>query len=137
MSNQSKLINNGLVNLTCSHEVKAMTDRLEALLVEKGFTVFSRIDHAAGAKKIGKYLRPTELLIFGNPNSGTPLMQNIQTCAIDLPQKFLIWEDATGKVWISYNDPNYLIQRHSLTSCDELIKKIENSLKNIIEEALK
>ena len=137
MSNQSNNINNGLVSITCSHEVKAMADRLETLLVEKGFTVFSRIDHAAGAKKIGEHLRPTELLIFGNPNSGTPLMQNIQTCAIDLPQKFLIWEDATSNVWVSYNAPNYLIQRHSLTSCDELIKKIENSLKNIIAEALK
>jgi uncharacterized protein (DUF302 family) len=84
------------------------------LLATKGITVFARIDHAAGAASAGMPLRPTELLIFGNPKAGTPLMQANQTIGIDLPLKVLVWEDASGGVWIAYNDPTWLAQRHQL-----------------------
>ena len=84
---------------------------------ERGLNVFARIDHAAGAAKVGKTLRPTELLIFGNPQGGTPLMACAQTAGIDLPLKALVWTDAAGKVMLSYNDPAYLAKRHGAASC--------------------
>jgi uncharacterized protein (DUF302 family) len=89
-------------------------DRLETAVKAKGMTVFARIDHAAGAKAVGLSLRPTELLIFGNAKGGTPLMQSAQTIGIDLPLKALVWEDASGKTWLSYNDPSWLAKRHGL-----------------------
>jgi uncharacterized protein (DUF302 family) len=100
---------NGIISVKSSHDVKATADRLENTLKQKGMTVFIRINHAEGAQKVGKKLRPTELVIFGNPKVGTPLMLCSQTTAIDLPQKALIWEDGEGQVWLSYNDPNYKI----------------------------
>jgi uncharacterized protein (DUF302 family) len=80
-------------------------------------TVFARIDHAAGAAKIGKRLRPTELLIFGNPQGGTPFMECAQTVGIDLPLKALTWEDSAGQAWVGYNDPQYLAKRHEVPTC--------------------
>ncbi|MGB5748144.1 MAG: DUF302 domain-containing protein, partial [Desulfobacterales bacterium] len=106
---------NGLISVKSSHDVKATADRLENVLKQKGMNVFIRINHAAGAAKVGKALRPTELIIFGNPKVGTPLMQCSQSVAIDLPQKALIWQDDKGQAWLTYNDPNYLAQRHELT----------------------
>ena len=126
---------NGIISVKSSHEVKATTDRLENTLRQKGMTVFIRINHAEGAQKVGKKLRPTELVVFGNPNVGTPLMQCGQSIAIDLPQKALIWEDQEGTVWFSYNDPNYLVERHGITGCAEVIKKIENALSNFAKAA--
>jgi uncharacterized protein (DUF302 family) len=126
---------NGIVSVRSSHEVKATADRLENTLKQKGMTVFIRINHAAGAQKVGKKLRPTELVVFGNPKVGTPLMQCSQSTAIDLPQKALIWEDQEGTVWFSYNDPNYLVERHGITGCAEVIKKIENALSNFAKAA--
>src|SRR5262249_16667063 len=93
---------------------KDTMDRLEADVKARGLTVFARIDHAAGAAAVGLSLRPTELLIFGNAKGGTPLMQSNQTIAIDLPLKALVWQDASGKRWVSYNDPSWLAQRHGL-----------------------
>jgi uncharacterized protein (DUF302 family) len=87
-------------------------DRLEAAVKAKGMTLFARIDHAAGAAAVGMSLRPTELLIFGNAKGGTPLMQSNQTVGIDLPLKALVWEDASGVTWLSYNDPSWLAKRH-------------------------
>ena len=126
----------GLISVRSSHDVKRTMDRLEKTLREKGMTVFIRINHAEGAKKVGKKLRPTELLIFGNPKVGTPLMQCSQSVAIDLPQKALIWEDESGQVWLSYNDPKYLVNRHSIKECDEIIKKIEKALENFARAAI-
>jgi len=126
---------NGIISVKSSHEVKATADRLENTLKQKGMTVFIRINHAAGAQKVGKKLRPTELVVFGNPKVGTPLMQCSQSTAIDLPQKALIWEDQEGTVWFSYNDPNYLVERHGITGCTEVIKKIENALSNFAKAA--
>jgi uncharacterized protein (DUF302 family) len=126
---------NGMISVRSSHEVKATADRLENALKQKGMTVFARINHAEGAQKVGQELRPTELIIFGNPKVGTPLMQCRQSTAIDLPQKALIWEDEKGQVWLSYNDPNYLVERHGITGCDEVVKKIETALSNFAKAA--
>jgi uncharacterized protein (DUF302 family) len=103
---------NGLITHPSAHSAKDTIDRLEAQVTSKGMTVFARIDHAAGAREAGLALRPTELLIFGNAKGGTPLMQASQTMGIDLPLKALAWQDANGKVWLSYNDPAWLAQRH-------------------------
>jgi uncharacterized protein (DUF302 family) len=98
-------------------------------------TVFARIDHAAGAAKAGKSLPPTELVIFGNPKVGTPLMLCSRSIAIDLPQKALIWEDASGAVWISYNDPQFLKLRHNTQGCDPVLGKIATALANFANKA--
>ncbi|MEO8346653.1 MAG: DUF302 domain-containing protein [Betaproteobacteria bacterium] len=107
----------GLIVVKSSYGPKETMDRLEVVLKEKGMTVFARVDHAAGAAKIGQQLRPTEVLIFGNPQGGTPFMQCSQTVGIDLPQKALVWEDASGTVWLGLNDPSYLAERHGAPQC--------------------
>jgi uncharacterized protein (DUF302 family) len=106
----------GLVTVASKYPVRETLDRLEADLKAKSITVFARIDHAAGAASVAMPLRPTELLIFGNPKAGTPLMQSNQTIGIDLPLKILAWQDADGKVWLTYNDPRWLAGRHRLGS---------------------
>jgi uncharacterized protein (DUF302 family) len=106
----------GLVSVPTSFDAKETMDRLEAALRTKGVTIFARIDHAAGAAEVGEDLRPTELLIFGSPKGGTPLMQAEQTIGIDLPLKALVWRDAAGKTWLSYNEPAWLANRHGLGS---------------------
>ncbi len=121
-------VDTGFISIKSSHNVKNTADQLEKILINKGMTVFARINHASAAEKIGKKLAPTELIIFGNPKVGTPLMQDNQSVAIDLPQKALIWEDKDGVVWFSYNTPKYLKKRHSLTRSDDLLKKIEGVL---------
>jgi uncharacterized protein (DUF302 family) len=105
----------GLTTIASSHGPKDTMNRLEAEVKAKGMTVFARIDHAAGAAGVGLSLRPTELLIFGNAKAGTPLMQSVQTIGIDLPLKALVWQDASGKTWLSYHDPAWLAQRHGLS----------------------
>src|SRR5499433_4320443 len=104
----------GLTTIRSSHGPKDTMNRLEAAVNAKGLTVFARIDHAAGAAEVGLPLRPTELLIFGNAKGGTPLMQSVQTIGIDLPLKALVWQDASGNTWLSYNDPAFLAHRHGL-----------------------
>ena len=104
----------GLTTLQSRHGPKDTMNRLEAEVKAKGMTVFARIDHAAGAAAVGLPLRSTELLIFGNAKGGTPLMQSNQTIGIDLPLKALVWEDASGVTWLSYNDPSWLAKRHGL-----------------------
>jgi uncharacterized protein (DUF302 family) len=104
----------GLITIPSSNTAKATLDRLESELKARGIAVFARIDHAASATRAGLALRPTALLIFGNATAGTPLMQATQTIGIDLPLKALAWEDASGRVWLSYNDPGWLAQRHGL-----------------------
>ena len=127
-SSSSVLADNGLISIKSAHDVKTTADRLENVLKEKGMTVFDRINHSAGAEKVGKQLRPTELVIFGNPKVGTPLMQCSQSMAIDLPQKALIWQDESGQVWFSYNNPEYLAQRHNIHGCEAVIATIKNVL---------
>jgi uncharacterized protein (DUF302 family) len=127
--------NNGLINVKSSHDAKTTADRLENALKQKGMTVFIRINHTAGAQKVGQKLRPTELIVFGNPKVGTPLMQCRQSTAIDLPQKALIYEDEAGQVWLSYNNPNYLVERHGIEGCAEVVAKIEKALSNFAKAA--
>jgi uncharacterized protein (DUF302 family) len=104
----------GLVTVRSRHGARETLDRLEAAVRAHGLTVFARIDHAAGATEAGLTLRPTELLIFGNAKGGTPLMQAAQTIGIDLPLKALVWQDASGNIWLSWNDPLWLARRHGL-----------------------
>jgi uncharacterized protein (DUF302 family) len=104
----------GLTTIRSSHGPKETMNRLEAAVAAKGMTVFARIDHAAGAAAAGLSLQPTEVLIFGNAKGGTPLMQSVQTIAIDLPLKALVWQDASGDTWLSYNEPAWLAKRHGL-----------------------
>ena len=125
----------GLVNVQSTFNVKETADRMENILKEKGMTVFNRIKHSEGAKKVGIDLRDTELIIFGNPKVGSPLMKCQQSVAIDLPQKALIWEDDKAKVWISYNDPRYLEKRHNIAGCEAVISKIEKALAGITKAA--
>ncbi len=105
---------NGLITVASAFPVAETIDRLVATIAPLGLIVFARIDHAAGAASVGMPLRPTELLIFGNPKGGTPLMQDRQTAGIDLPVKALAWEDAEGKVWLTTNDPAWIAERHGL-----------------------
>jgi uncharacterized protein (DUF302 family) len=107
----------GLIALKSAHAPKVTLDRLEAAVRQRGLNVFLRVDHAAGAAKIGKSLRPTELLVFGNPQGGTPLMECAQGAGIDLPLKALAWQDAQGQSWLAYNDPAWLAARHGAPHC--------------------
>jgi uncharacterized protein (DUF302 family) len=107
----------GLVAIKSPFSAKETMNRFEENAKQRGLNVFARIDHAAGAAKIGKTLRPTEVLIFGNPQGGTPFMECAQSVGIDLPHKALVWEDAQGQVWLGYNDPAYLAQRHGVPQC--------------------
>jgi uncharacterized protein (DUF302 family) len=106
----------GLISVRSSYGPKDTMDRLEAEVKAKGLTIFAHVDHAAGAAAVGLPLRPTDLLIFGNAKGGTPLMQSVQTIGVDLPLKILVWQDAAGQTWLSYNDPHWLAKRHALGS---------------------
>jgi uncharacterized protein (DUF302 family) len=113
---------NGLLQIASKYPMGETVKRLEAVLAEKGVQVFALIDHSGEAEKAGMKMRPTKLLIFGNPKGGTPLMVAAPSLAIDLPLKALVAQDESGKVWISYNSPEYLQQRHGVP--EELIKNI-------------
>ena len=102
----------GIVDVASHHSVDETVDRLEGILQARGIKLFALVDHSGEAEKAGLHMPPTRLLIFGNPKAGTPLMLAAPTTAIDLPLKILVWEDAQGKVWISYNSPAYLQERH-------------------------
>ena len=104
----------GLITIRSGYGPNETMTRFEAEVRAKGMTVFAHIDHAAGATAVGLPLRPTDLLIFGNAKGGTPLMQAIQSIGIDLPLKALVWQDASGTTWLSYNDPAWLARRHGL-----------------------
>ena len=125
----------GVISVESSHSVAETADRLESILNEKGMKIFNRIKHSDGANSVGIQLNPTELVIFGNPKVGAPLMKCQQTVAIDLPQKALIWQDDGGKVWITYNEPGYLQGRHGISGCEEVLAKIEKALAGISNAA--
>ena len=127
----------GLIRVKSSHSVKETADRLEKLLKAKGMKVFNRIDHSAGAQGVGIELRPTELLVFGNPKVGAPLMKCGQSIGIDLPQKALIWEDENGTVWLAYNDPDALAARHGIENCRDVLAKVRGALNNFATAAAK
>jgi uncharacterized protein (DUF302 family) len=125
----------GLTSIRSGFGPKETMDRLQAEIRAQGMTVFARIDHTAGASEVGLTLRPTELIIFGNARGGTPLMQAVQTVGIDLPLKALVWEDAGGKTWLSYNEPGWIAQRHSLGVRAEIIDKLGAALSGIARKA--
>jgi uncharacterized protein (DUF302 family) len=111
-------------------------DRLAAAVTDRGMTVLARIDHAAAAGKAGMELRPTEVLIFGNPKAGTPLMQVAQTMGIDLPLKALVWQDDNGKTWLAYNDPKWLARRHDADAdADPTLGAMTAALAAVVEQA--
>ena len=119
---------NGLISIKSQHSVTQTADRFEQLINDKGLTFFARINHTENAKSAKLELRPTQVILFGNPVAGTALMNCGQTIAIDLPQKALFWEDNEGTSWVSYNDPHYLKDRHSLQGCEPVIEKVSGLL---------
>lgn len=125
----------GLISLKSPHSAPETMDRLEEIVKERGLKVFARIDHAAGAAAIGTQLRPTEIIIFGNPQGGTPFMECAQSAGIDLPLKVLVWEDESGQVWFGYNDPVYLGERHGVPHCP-VIGNLSKALAAIAESAV-
>lgn len=125
----------GLVTVESAHDVAGTVDRLVKVLESKGMNIFGRVNHSAGAMKAGMELPPTELVIFGNPKAGTPLMKCARSIAIDLPQKMLAWQADDGKVYLSYNDPAWLKQRHSVEGCDPNFGKITGALANFAKAA--
>jgi uncharacterized protein (DUF302 family) len=107
----------GLIAVKSPHSAGDTMKRLEGIVKQRGLKVFVRVDHAAGATSVGMTLRPTELLVFGNPKGGTPFMECAQTAGIDFPLKALVWEDASAQVWLGYNDPAWLARRHGVADC--------------------
>jgi uncharacterized protein (DUF302 family) len=110
-------------------------DRLATEIQAREMKVFARIDHAAGAAEVGLTLRPTELIIFGNARGGTPFMQSVQTVGIDLPLRVLVWEDAAGKAWISYNEPGWIARRHGVRNAEQVVSKMGAVLSAIARKA--
>lgn len=127
----------GLITVKSPHGVKDTVDRFEAAAKARGLNIFLRLDHAAGAQKIGKDLRPTELLVFGNPQGGTPLLICAQSTGIDLPLKALAWQDSAGQVWLGYNDPQFLVDRHHATDCGPVAQNLRKALDGLAQEAVR
>jgi uncharacterized protein (DUF302 family) len=121
----------GLIAVKSPYSAKETMSRLEDIVKSRGLNVFARVDHAAGAAKIGKTLRPTDVLIFGNPQGGTPLMECAQSMGIDLPLKALVWEDAAAQVWVGYNDPAYLAKRHEAGTC-AAVENVSKALAGVV-----
>ena len=125
----------GLTTIKSSHAPRETMNRLETAVTAKGLTVFARIDHAEGASTVGLSLRPTEVLIFGNAKGGTPLMQAVQTIGIDLPLKALVWQDAAGETWLSWNDPAWLAARHGVSGAEAVVGKLSAVLDDVAKTA--
>jgi uncharacterized protein (DUF302 family) len=117
-----------LVTLPAAHGPAETVERFKSLLAQKGIELFADIDHAAAARKVGLSLRPTRVLIFGNPKAGTPLMQGRQTIGLDLPLRVLVWEDEAGKVWLTYRLVESLARRHGVTDRAEVVKALDDGL---------
>jgi uncharacterized protein (DUF302 family) len=125
----------GLTTIKSIHAPRETMNRLETAVTAKGLTVFARIDHAEGASAVGLSLRPTEVLIFGNAKGGTPLMQAVQTVGIDLPLKALVWQDAAGETWLSWNDPAWLAARHGVSGAEAVVGKLSAVLDDVAKTA--
>ncbi|HRY14531.1 MAG TPA: DUF302 domain-containing protein [Candidatus Competibacteraceae bacterium] len=125
----------GLIVLESPLGPKETMDRLEQIVEQKRMKIFARIDHAAAAREVGESLRPTEVLIFGNPRVGTKLMECGQTVGIDLPLKMLVWMDASGQVWLGYEDPDALAARHGVAQCP-IVRRISKALAEFAEETV-
>ncbi|VAX12074.1 protein of unknown function DUF302 [hydrothermal vent metagenome] len=127
--------NNGLISIKSAYSVSKTLDRLENRLTKKGITIVTRWRHDAAAKKAGISLRPTELLIFGNPKLGSHFFTSQQTAGIDLPMKALAWQDKNGQVWLTYNDPQYIADRHGIKNRAGIVKKMTAALKQLTHAA--
>ena len=125
----------GLIVVESPYGPEETMDRLESEVKDRELNVFARIDHAAGANKIGKSLRPTAVLIFGNPKGGTPFMECTQSVGVDLPLKALVWEDSASRIWVGYNDPAYLAQRHGVADCG-VVPNLQKALQGIVDAAV-
>ena len=125
----------GMTIVPSTHDVATTMDTLEAMVSSKGMKVMARVNHAANAQSVGMELRPTELLIFGNPEAGTKLMLASQSLGIDLPQKLLVWESEDGNVLIGFNDPAYLKSRHATEGCDKVFEAVSGALNTIAKTA--
>ncbi len=125
----------GLIKVKSPHSVSHTLDRFEEAVLSNGMRVFARVNHTKGAEKVRLELRPTELLIFGNPKVGTLLMQSNQSAGLDLPLKALAWKAGDGSVWLAYNDPGYLAARHGITDRDAVVTKMRAALKKLCEIA--
>ncbi|VAX11017.1 hypothetical protein MNBD_GAMMA25-2235 [hydrothermal vent metagenome] len=126
----------GLISKKSAHSVSVTLDRLQERLTKKGITIVTRWSHDAGAKKAGIPLRPTELLLFGNPKLGSHFFTSQQTAGIDLPMKALAWEDAEGQVWLSYNDPQYIADRHEIKNRSVIVNKMTSALDKLTNAAI-
>jgi len=125
----------GLTTIRSSFGPQDTMNRLDTAVKAKGMTVFARIDHAAGAAAVGLSLQPTEVLVFGNAKAGTPLMHAAQTIGIDLPLKVLVWQDESGKTWLSYNDPAWLVKRHGLSGTETPVGVMTAALNAVAKAA--
>src|SRR5262245_57290354 len=125
---QTPTANAGLVTLSSAHSASETVERMKALLVKKGMQLFAHIDHASEAKNVGLALRPTQVLIFGNPKAGTPLMQARQTVGLDLPLRVLVWEDETGQVWLTYRRVEETVRGHQVHGLGETVKALDDGL---------
>lgn len=132
---QLAIAQDGVSSVESPFDVQTTLDKLTAALESKGMTIFGRIDHAANAEKAGLNLRPTQVLLFGNPKLGTPLMNCARSVALDLPQKMLAWEDEAGITHLGWNAPAYLKARHSIEGCDEVLQKVSGALDNFAKAA--
>lgn len=125
----------GLATLPSAHSVSATVDRLESALREQGFRIFARIDHASGAASVDMALPPTELLVFGNPRVGTQLMQANRTIGIDLPMKYLVWEEPDRGVTVGWNEGAWLADRHGVDTDAPVVRKVSAALRRFASEA--
>lgn len=128
--------NQGLVKHASPYSVSETGQRLQNVLNGLGITVFARIDHAQAASRVDQSLRPTETIIFGNPHSGTPFIQQSQAAAIDLPQKMVVWQDENDQVFLAYNSPEYIARRHQLDDADAHVSKVTQVLNSIATRSL-
>lgn len=131
------LAEDSVIKVASEHSAKETADKFVSIAQGKGLNVFARINHQENAAKVDMELRPTEVIVFGNPKVGTPLMLCAQEVAIDLPQKVLVYEDSDGKTWLAYNNPMYLKERHNIEGCDEVLSKISGVLSNLTGAAAK
>ncbi|MGR5068333.1 MULTISPECIES: DUF302 domain-containing protein [Vibrio] len=129
------LAQESLIRVASQHSVQDTADKLVSIAQEKGLNVFARINHHENADKADMLLRPTEVIVFGNPKVGTPLMLCSQEVAIDLPQKVLVYEDVHGQAWLVYNNPDYLKLRHNIEGCDEVLAKVSSVLGQLTNAA--
>ena len=134
--NPAETTDTDLVTLPSAHGPAETVERLKALLAQKGIQVFAHVDHAAAAREVGLPLRPTQVLIFGNPRAGTPLMQSRQTIGLDLPLRALVWEDGEGKVWLTYRRVEETVRRHHVPGLGETVKALDNGLDALARAAV-